>query len=123
MQKIKDMKKKIVKKEKLDEVLDTTIEKKEPKKPEIEMVKGVFKNLECEGADVKFSYARGKEVPKKYVLQDGEVYELPIDVARHINRCGHPVNEAEVDKHGNYLGRREKFIRRFDFRRIDDLLD
>jgi len=97
------------------------LKKRFPKKPE--MVEGIFRNWEIRGAPITFSYTDDGSPAKKYTLEDGKKYVLPINVARHLNRCGYPTSEAEVDKQGHYLGKREGWIRRYSFRRVDDLMD
>lgn len=50
------------------------------------MVKGIFKNLECKGGDVEFAYHKYKGEPTRiYHLIDGQEYELPLGVAKHLN--------------------------------------
>ena len=111
-------------KTKLEETLD--VKKKDNSKKETEeipLVEGVFKNWEIRGAPITFSFCKDKKTPKKYTLEDGKKYKLPLNVAKHINRCMYPVSKAEVDKHGAYIGKRESMVRRYSFRRVDDLID
>lgn len=50
------------------------------------MVKGIFKNIEAPGGSLIFSFRKYKEDPyRTYELQDGQSYELPLGVAKHIN--------------------------------------
>ena len=111
---------------KLQEALGS--KEKSKKKKEIPMVEGIFKNWEVRGAPTTFSYyteslCGKKGVAKKYTFEDGKKYKIPFEVARHINRCAYPTSEAEVDKQGHYLGKREGLVRRYTFRRVDDLMD
>ena len=108
---------------KLEETLNINKKEKPKKKVEEPMVDGVFKNWETRGAPLAFSFTADKSPAKKYTLEDGKRYKIPISVARHINSCTYPINESEVDKQGNYLGTRESIVRRFSFRRVDDLID
>lgn len=108
----------------LDETLNLDKKEETTKKKEKEpMVEGIFRNWEISGSPLTFSFAEGKESPKRYTFEDGKTYVIPVRVARHINRCTYPVNEAETDSQGHYLGKREGIVRRFSFRRIDDLID
>jgi len=112
--------------DKLEQTLTTT--KGKSNKSKVPVVEGIFKNWEVRGAPITFSYfskelCGSKGVPKKYTLEDGKKYKLPIEVAKHINRCAYPVSNAEVDKGGKYLGKREGMVRRYTFRRVDDLMD
>jgi len=111
---------------KLEEALTPT--KGKSKKSKICMVDGIFKNWEVRGAPITFSYFSrslcGRSgVSKKYTLEDGKKYTLPLEVAKHINRCSYPVSDIEIDKHGRYLGKHQGIVRRYTFRRIDDLMD
>jgi len=73
-----------------------SIEKKDTKqKPNLrylrdkdrEKVKGKFIYHEIPGGTLNFSIKLWKEDPvERYSLTDGEVYELPLGVARHINK-------------------------------------
>jgi hypothetical protein len=59
---------------------------KEMEKEDSKLVKGVFKNHECKGACVEFQYRKYKGEPIMfYTLKDGETYEIPYGVAKHIN--------------------------------------
>jgi len=114
---------------KLEETLNTKEKKKpEKKKEEVQMVEGIFRNWDVKGAPIKFSYYTKRVCgkggpPKKYMLEDGGRYTIPLEVARHLNNCAIPVSKAEVDKKGNYIGKREELVRRCTFRRIDDLME
>ena len=53
-------------------------------------VKGIFKNIECPGTMLTFSFRKYKEPIKTYYLMDGGEYELPIEVVEHLNgNCGY----------------------------------
>ena len=108
---------------KLKATLDVKEKDKPKKKEEEPMVEGIFKNWEVAGAPAIFSVSFTKAPAKKYTLQDGGKYTLPLKVAKHINTCSYPVSENEVDKRGHYLGKREGMVRRYTFRRFDDLVD
>jgi len=102
--------------------LEEAINAKEKSKNKEQMVEGIFKNWEVRGAPITFSYCDDKGPAKKYTLEDGKKYVLPLKVAKHINRCAYPVSQAETDKHGHYLRKREGMVRRYTFRRVDDLM-
>lgn len=53
------------------------------------MVKGVFRFYEMPGGTLPFVYKahKGQEV-EKYELTDGQVYEIPLGVAKHLNNNG-----------------------------------
>ena len=94
--------------------------KKVDKKP---MVDGIFRNWEIRGAPVIFSFSNSKAPASKFTLEDGKRYTLPLEVAKHINKCTYPVSKAKMDKDGKYIGKENEIVRRYSFRRIDDLID
>ena len=102
---------------KIDKPIKKTVKKK------VVMVEGEFKNWETKGAPLTFSYSDDDTPSKKYTFCEGKRYKIPLAVAKHINRCGYPVSKHEVDEAGNYIGKTEEWVKRFSFRRIDDLLD
>ena len=54
-----------------------------------EKVKGIFKFLEVPGGSLSFVYKAYKEDPvERFDLVDGEIYTLPLGVARHLNKNG-----------------------------------
>lgn len=79
---------------------------------ESRMVKGVFKCYECPGASTTFTVKKYPNQPaKKYSFTDGQEYEIPLWVARHlngidataeaikgkINSCAYPVHAYQID--------------------------
>lgn len=58
-----------------------------------ELVKGKFIFHEVPGGTMSFSIKIHKEDPvENYTLVDGEMYSLPLGVARHLNRnCWYPI--------------------------------
>lgn len=67
-------------------------------KEESKLVKGVFKNLECPGAEIEFAYRKFPQDPiRLYKLKDGETYEIPLCVAKHIN------NDTKVKQSSNVV--------------------
>lgn len=70
-----------------------------------EKVKGIFRFLEVPGGTMEFVYKgyKGDEV-EKYTLTDGEIYSLPLGVARHLNKnVNYPVHSHAVDANGRPL--------------------
>jgi len=50
-----------------------------------EKVKGIFRFFECPGSELSFVYKAYKEDDvEKFTLIDGEIYTLPISVAKHL---------------------------------------
>lgn len=57
-----------------------------------EKVKGIFRFHECPGGVMSFVYKFYKEDPvERFDLIDGQVYEIPLGVAKHLNKnCWYP---------------------------------
>lgn len=53
---------------------------------DVKMVKGIFRNLEFPGTGVSFPFRGGWKGPiQQYTLYDGGEYEIPEDLATHLN--------------------------------------
>jgi hypothetical protein len=90
----------------------------------------MFKFHEVPGGKLEFVYRAYKEDKvEKYELIDGQIYDLPLGVARHINKnINYPVHKYQVDEQGKaskLIG--QKFQRAsfqsMEFMDIDDLGD
>lgn len=68
-----------------------------------EMVKGIFRFFEVPGGTMSFSFRKYKEDSiEKYTLVDGQVYTVPLAVAKHLNKnCWYPVHHYQQDEIGN----------------------
>ena len=64
-----------------------------------ELIRGTFNFHENPGGVLRFPFRQHKGKIKHYALRDGEEFELPRDVARHLNQnCKYPVyQEMNVD--------------------------
>lgn len=102
-------------KKKSSEMIETA------RKADAKIVKGVFKNLECPGGDLQFAYHAYKGEPTRvYHLLDGKEYDLPMGVAKHINRqCKYKRSKHLIDKDGNHMITPDKPIERYQFVSID----
>jgi hypothetical protein len=80
------------------------------------MVKGKFINNESKGGTVKFPFKKWRgDMVEWYTLRDGEIYEIPIMVARHLNQnCAIPEWEYGVIMDSS--GQMDKRIKRMDHR-------
>lgn len=98
-------------KKKSSEMIETA------RKADAKLVKGIFKNLECPGGDLQFAHHEYKGEPTRvYHLLDGEEYELPLGVAKHINKqCKYKKSKHLVDKDGNHIITDDKPIERYQF--------
>jgi hypothetical protein len=98
-----------------------------------ENVKGIFRFYEVPGGTMGFVYKQYREDPvENYTLQDGQIYTIPLGVAKHLNKNGsypeyeYMKTEAGFENHkvaygmginaGMRIGRR---IRRFGFQSLD----
>lgn len=81
------------------------------------LVKGVFKNSECPGGDLTFAICLYKGDPVRiYHFVDGESYEIPLGVAKHINRqCKYKRSKYLVDKDGKKIIGSDKPVERYQF--------
>jgi hypothetical protein len=90
-----------------------------------EMVRGIFKFYEVPGGNLKFSfrYWKGDEV-EHFDLNDGEIYTLPLGVARHLNKSGsYPIHAHAVDKDGKPVSRIGQKVRRYGFQSLEFIDD
>jgi len=91
------------------------------RKEDNKLVKGVFKNVEAPGGDVSFAYRMYKGDPARvYHFVDGETYEIPIGVAKHINRtCKYSRKKyphiLTKDLGGNWSPIADKPVERYQF--------
>lgn len=82
-----------------------------------EKVQGIFRYHEVPGGGVSFCYKFYKEDPvERYDLVDGNLYTLPLGVARHLNKNGwYPVYEFMKDEATQNVQRVGQKVRRFSF--------
>lgn len=92
---------------------------------ERKLVRGIFRFHEVPGGQMDFVYRKYKGDPlEKFSMKDGEVYEVPLGVARHLNtNCWYPVyghsdvSKANVEESA-LLSIKEK-VRRCSFQSLD----
>lgn len=86
-----------------------------------EKVKGIFRFYEVPGGSMSFVFKVYKEDPvERYDLYDGQVYTLPLGVAKHLNKNGwYPVHVHSVDENGKPLARIGQKVRRFGFQSLE----
>lgn len=71
---------------------------------ETRLVKGIFQSFETPGASVKITVKKYPGIPHfERVMTDGEIYEIPLYVARHLNgvdvsagACGDPNKKNQM---------------------------
>lgn len=71
-------------------------------KEDSKLVKGTFKNLECPGGGLEFSFRMYPQDPLcLYKFEDGKAYEVPLVVAKHINQtCNERQHKYIIDVEG-----------------------
>lgn len=98
-----------------------------------ELVKGIFRFHEVPGGTMQFTYCAYKEDPvENFSLTDGQVYTLPLGVARHLNKnCWYPQYDymkgedivSGYNPRGGYQGsvgmRISKKVRRCSFQSLE----
>jgi hypothetical protein len=86
-----------------------------------EKVRGIFKFYEVPGGSMSFVYRLYKKDPiERYDLVDGEIYELPLGVAKHLNKNGcYPVHQYALDETGKPVMRIGQKVRRFGFQSLE----
>lgn len=86
-----------------------------------EMVKGVFKFYEVPGGSMEFMFRkyRGNK-PERYSMIDGQVYTIPLGVAKHLNNdCWYPIHSYTTDEHGKPTQRVSQKVKRCGFQSLE----
>lgn len=86
-----------------------------------EMVKGIFRFYEVPGGSMSFVVKMYKQDEvERYDLVDGQVYTIPLGVAKHLNKNGwYPEHEYKLDENGKAVQRIGKKVRRFGFQSLE----
>jgi hypothetical protein len=88
-----------------------------------EMVRGIFRFHEVPGGSANVVYRKYKDDEIwQMAMKDGEVYSIPLMVARHLNKnCWYPEHDHGVDEMGrlNHQFRVSKKIRRMSFQSLE----
>jgi hypothetical protein len=84
-------------------------------------VKGIFRFYECPGAVLSFVYRKYKEDDvERFDLMDGQVYSVPLGVARHLNKSGrYPIHAYKQDEAGNVSQHIGKKVARYGFQSLE----
>ena len=85
------------------------------------MVKGKFILHECPNGEQGFTFRKYKNEPlKNYTFKDGETYEIPLSVARHLNNnVAYPSYKYKNDEAGRPVTSVSEMIRRTSFQSLD----
>lgn len=86
-----------------------------------EPVKGIFRFHEVPGGQMQFCYKyyKGDEV-ETFTLVDGDIYTLPLGVAKHLNKnCWYPLHAYAVDADGRSIAKIGQKVRRCSFQSLE----
>jgi hypothetical protein len=86
-----------------------------------EMVRGIFRFHECPGGNLSFKFRQYKgEIVTTYTLTDGVVSNIPLGVAKHINKdMWYPIHEHATDAQGKPLIKMSKKVQRASFQSLE----
>lgn len=86
-----------------------------------EKVRGRFIFNEVPNGQMEFVYRAYKEDPiERYCLKDGEIYEIPLGVARHLNKNGwYPIHRYLLNDQGAPAQLVNQKVRRFSFQSLE----
>lgn len=86
-----------------------------------EMVKGIFRFHEVPGGSMSFCYKAYKEDQvERYDFVDGQIYTIPLGVARHLNKnIWYPIHTFSVDENGQRAQRIGEKVRRCSFQSLE----
>lgn len=86
-----------------------------------EMVRGIFRFHEVPGGQMEFVFKKYKEDPlEKFSLIDGQVYTLPLGVAKHLNtNCWYPTYNYKSDEAGRPAMSLGEKVRRCSFQSLE----
>ena len=113
---------------KLDPLVEQKPAVKEPAKnarfmrdKDRELVRGIFRFYESPGFILSFSFRKYKEdKTERYDLKDGEIYSIPLGVAKHLNTNGaYPIHQYTKDERGNAVQRIGQKVHRFGFQSLE----
>jgi hypothetical protein len=85
------------------------------------LVKGIFKNFETPGGSLRFVFRKHKgEDFKKYTFVDGQIYTIPLSVAKHLNtNCHYAIHKYTTDDSGIPTMRIGQRVHRFGFQSLE----
>lgn len=84
-------------------------------------VRGKFIFHELPGGVVKFPFKKWKgDTLEFFTLKDGEIYTLPLGVAKHLNKnCSYPIHSYMQDESGKVSQRVGQTVRRMSFQSLE----
>lgn len=86
-----------------------------------EKVRGIFHFNEVPGGSMSFMYkAYAEDEIERYDMLDGEIYTVPLGVARHLNKnCTYPVHRYETDEKGKATVKIGQKVSRCSFQSLE----
>jgi len=86
-----------------------------------EMVKGIFRFHEVPGGQMEFSFKKWKEDDvENFKLVDGEIYTLPLGVAKHLNKdCWYPIHSYMMNEDNKPTMKVNQKVRRCSFQSLE----
>lgn len=86
-----------------------------------EPVRGIFRFYEVPGGQIEFVYRKYKEDPiEKFTFFDGQVYTIPLGVAKHIEKnLWYPVHAYAQDDKGSAHQRIGSKVKRAGFQSLE----
>jgi hypothetical protein len=86
-----------------------------------EMVRGIFRFHEVPGGTLSFSFKAYKEDPvENFTFTDGDVYTIPLGVARHLNNnCNYPIHAFAQDADGKNVVKVGHKVQRVSFQSLE----
>jgi hypothetical protein len=86
-----------------------------------ELVRGKFIFHEVPGGVMEFVFKKWKEDPvEKFSLRDGEIYSIPLGVAKHLNQnCWYPVHQYYSQEGGSHVMKVGTKVRRCSFQSLE----
>lgn len=86
-----------------------------------EKVRGIFRFFEVPGGSMSFNFKGYKKDPvERFDLVDGEIYTIPLGVAKHLNKnLWYPVHGFALDENGKQSMRVTQKVRRCSFQSLE----
>ena len=103
----------------------TADEMRKMKEKDHKLVKGVFRCFEPRGGSFTFNFKQypGDQV-LKFTMVDGETYDIPLMVAKHLNQnCWYPKHSHVMDADGNPTVDRGTKVKRCSFESLEFMTD
>lgn len=94
---------------------------KQMREKDRQMVRGIFKFYEVPHGRMAFSYrAYAEDEVENFDMIDGEIYTIPLGVAKHLNKNGwYPVHAHVMNEAGTHQVKVGSKVRRFGFQSLD----